>query len=153
MRRLAIVAAGLVLVVVAMAAGLLALGCGGSPTFVPTISRGLYGRVVLYKGNCMPGAGECKVSHPSREVLIREPVTYEQISVTYLARPSGLVASTKADKHGFYEVSLPPGTYSVFVEDDGREYCNSFGSHDEACQVTIGDGLTERELKIDHAAW
>jgi hypothetical protein len=151
--RLGIAAAGLVLVVVAMTAGLLTLGCGGSPTFVPTISRGLYGRIVLYRGNCMPGAGECKVSHPSRQVFIRELATYERMSETYLVGPTGLVASTKADKHGFYEVSLPPGTYSVFVEDDGKEYCNSFGSHKEACQVTIGDGLTERELKIDHAAW
>jgi len=136
-----------------MAGGILPLGCGGSPTFVPTISQGLYGRVVVYKGNCMPGAGECKISHPSRRVFIREPATDEQISESYLVRSVGLVATTTADKDGFYEVSLVPGTYSVFVEDDGKEYCGFFGGQHEACQVAIGDGLTERELQIDHAAW
>jgi hypothetical protein len=146
-------AIGCLLSCMVVAPGMLALGCGGSPTFTPTISQGLYGRIVLYKGNCMPGARGCKTSHPSRKVLIREPVTDEQMSVTYLVRPRGLVATATADRYGFYEVSLAPGTYSVFVEDDGREYCNSFGGRGEACQVTIGDGLTERELKIDHAAW
>jgi hypothetical protein len=145
-----------------VAAGVVPMGCGDdqdwhlrpTPTHVPTITQGLYGRVVLIEGDCMPVTTpeRCRISYPSRRISVREPATLDDMVGTYLVTSRPLVAATTADERGFYEVQLPPGTYSVFVEDGGREYCNRFGGQLEACQVTVGEGIKEHHIQIDHAS-
>jgi len=39
---------------------------------------------------------------------------------------SKLVGSTFSNAHGFFELRLPPGTYSVFVREDSLLYSNLF---------------------------
>jgi len=119
----------------------------------PTINQGVYGKVVLYSGNCMPGAGGCKTSSVSRSIYIREPVSMENMKSTYLKDKTTLVKTIESNNNGFYQVELPPGTYSVFVEDEGKEYCNHFGGLGEVCQITIETGIKEYNIRIDHAAW
>ena len=66
-----------------------------------------------------------------------------------------LVKQIKSDENGFYEVELPPGTYSIFVEDLGKEYCNpqNLGERGELCQITIGTELKEYNIGINHVAF
>ena len=122
-------------------------------TPAPEINQGLYGKVTLNSGNCMPGAGGCKTSSVSRKIYIREPVIIKAIEITYLKEKTDLVKQIKSSGNGNYQVELPPGTYSVFIEDYSKEYCNSFGGQGEVCQVTVGDGMVEYNINIDHAVW
>jgi len=119
----------------------------------PSVSQGLYGRVTLYGGNCMPGAGGCKTSPVSRIIYIREPVMMGAMERTYLKEKTNLIKQIRSDNNGNYQVELPVGTFSVFVEDNGKEYCNSFGGQGEVCQVKVGTGTAEYNIKIDHAVW
>src|SRR3990172_11911256 len=54
--------------------------------FTPTIDRGIFGRVTLIEGNCMPqvvGPGhppdltKCQTSHPQRRIMAREIATWK----------------------------------------------------------------------------
>lgn len=102
----------------------------------------------------MPGPGsECSSITVSRKIYIREPAGAENMKDTYLENKTTLIKSINSDNNGFYQVELPAGTYSIFVEDEGKEYCNSFGSYGKACQVTVGSGIKEYNIKIDHAVW
>ena len=122
----------------------------------PSISQGVYGQVERVSGNCMPGiAGEdvrdnpCENGFIATSIFVREPLAMTY----YWENTSPLVAQGASNENGFYEVELPPGDYSIFVDDNGAEYCN--GSSDGiACPITIREGeLLEMNLTIDHAAW
>ena len=70
---------------------------------------------------------------------------------TYLRVKTPLVAMTEAQQ-GFFEVSLPVGFYSVFVEDKGGEYCNRWDSQGIVCGVWVGPGAAvQYNITINHA--
>ena len=129
----------------------------------PTINQGIYGKVTLYTGNCMPIAcsgldcffskSSCKTSSVSRTIYIREPVTIEAMEIMYLKNKTTLVKTIESSNNGFYQIELPPGTYSIFVEDESKEYCTGFGGQGEVCQITIGNEVREYNIIIDHAVW
>jgi len=121
----------------------------------------MYGRVVLWTGNCQPvvSPGACKKEFVSRTIHVREIATIDDMSATdrtYLLRMPPLVATGWSDPYGFFIVGVPPGTYSVFVEDGGREYCNWLrvvGGVDYMCPVEIGLDFTDFNIEVDHASW
>lgn len=123
------------------------------------ISQGMYGKVLLRTGNCMPGPGDqerendCEASPVETTVYVREPTTRDNMESQYLAEESNLVKQVGTNEEGFYEVELAPGTYSVFVEDDGKEYCNRSDGQGRMCPVKVGDGTIRHDIEIDHAAW
>ena len=120
----------------------------------PTTSQGIYGKVSLITGNCTPPAGpSCKTSYISRTIYIREPVTIKAMEKGYLKNKTNLAKQIKSNNKGFYEVELSPGTYSVFVEKEGKEYCGTFGGHGEACQIILGNELKEYNIVINRAVW
>jgi hypothetical protein len=127
-------------------------------TFTPTIDTGIFGRVTLLEGSCMGGfesLKRCRVSHPSRRVTVREVATsrdMDRFEPTLLVNAPPLVASAVADERGFFQVALPSGTYSVFVDDMGREYCNNV-SEQGACTVTVVRSLVLFDRLIDHAVF
>ena len=126
----------------------------------PHIEQGIYGEVILREGNCMPSPGGnpyCQVGLVSRTIYIRELVVgAEMMDHNYLRVETPLVATTEA-RRGLFEVSLPVGLYSVFVEDEGGEYCNGLSYPDPGrvpvfCMVTVHPGsTTPHDITIDHA--
>lgn len=60
-----------------------------------------------------------------------------------------LVGEATVDADGFYEVALPPGTYSVFIEDGDAWYCNGFSSN-QLCPVTIVSSPLRNDILIDY---
>ncbi len=113
----------------------------------------LYGKIILYNGNCMPGASGCKTSSVSRTIYIREPVLMGAMEATHLKEKNNLVKQIKSDDDGKYKIVLPVGTYSVFVEDGDKEYCNLFGDQGKVCQVVVKNGIVKYNIEIDHAVW
>lgn len=116
------------------------------PTAIPTKegTNTLEGKVSLVTGNCMPTIGvnnNCKHSFVSRNIYIRESASGD------------LIKKVESDANGFYQVNLPLGTYSVFVEDGKKEYCNSFDGQGNACQVVIKTGINNYDIEINKAVW
>lgn len=110
----------------------------------------LYGKVLLYTGNCMPGASSnagtsCKIIPVSREIFVRDAIT------------ALLIKKIKSASNGEYRVTLPAGFYNIFVEDEGKEYCNieSYsGDRLIKCPVNIKDNISSKyEIMINHAVW
>lgn len=130
-----------------------------SEKLTPTINQGLYGEVLLRTGNCMPGPGDqerkndCKTSPVETTVYIREPTTRDDMDSQHLSSETTLVKQVSSDENGFYEAELSPGEYSVFVDDDGKEYCRRSDGQGRMCLVKIGDDITRHDIEIDHAAW
>lgn len=97
----------------------------------------------------------------SREVRIYEQTTQGDVvtapdrpeaPTTYSEVNTALVAQATSGSDGFYEIELEPGTYSVFVEDEGDWYCNSFSS-EGLCIVTVEtDSVTTYDIRIDYMA-
>jgi len=118
----------------------------------------LSGYVTLTEGNCMPVVCDnppcettCETSFVSRRVYIRELTFIDDMSGIYLISPkTNLIASTTSNADGYYYIQIDEGTYSIFVEDDGKEYCNSFG--EEACKVELSEN-TQYNISIDHATY
>ncbi|MFA5891306.1 MAG: hypothetical protein WDA27_10240, partial [Actinomycetota bacterium] len=64
------------------------------------------------------------------------------------------VATTTSDARGRFAVSLAPGTYSVFVEDEGKPFCRRSDGEGNACPHQVEDSApTWTELVIDHASY
>ncbi len=126
-----------------------------------SVETGVWGEVLWLEGNHQPGAGTGTSMPISREVRVYEVVTMND-AVEAADRPDAysvydsisgtLVDSTTSDDQGFYEIELSAGTYSVFVEDEGDWYCNSFNA-DGMCVVEVSEGETvEFNIRIDYAA-
>ena len=113
----------------------------------------LHGKVTKTTGNCMPqiypGTNSCSVTPVSRIVYIYPPVTWEQ-------RQAGqyptLIAAVMSDADGFYSAAVPPGSYSIFVEDEGSKYCTITGGG-FVCPVTVSSASTQHDININAASW
>ena len=110
---------------------------------------GIHGKVTLTSGNCTPGTSidpSCKSQPVSRIIYIRLP------KLIHSSEKPKLVSQTKSDADGYYSIYLSSGTYSVFVEDNGVEYCNSFSDQGD-CLVNISNTSVEYNININKAAW
>lgn len=100
----------------------------------------------------MDFSSTCRTDAASRPVTIRLPVPDEAMNLGYLEGPTPLVARVNSGWDGFYPVRLPPGNYSFFVDDGGREYCRMW-FRSEACIVVVPQGTRQEDPHIDHAAY
>jgi len=119
---------------------------------------GVFGVVSRITGNCMPGItkdSSCKLEKVSTEIRIRELTHYSAgKTIVYYNFNHEALHSIQSNQTGAFIVNLEPGEYSIFVVDDGKEYCNSFDMNGNACKLTIRDGIrTEYNLTIDQAFW
>lgn len=132
--------------------------------FVTTTERnaqGIYGYVRLKSGNCMPTLAEeglysntCNTTVVSRKVYIRELTNDTDFGRLYQENKTRLIGEVQSDSNGYYELSLSAGKYSVFVEDNGQEWCYSYSGSGEACAVTIEDGIaTEYNITIHNEVY
>lgn len=117
------------------------------------VNQGIYGKVTLYEGDCMPGMNKCQMSNVARTIYIRKPAKKEAMKGVYLKKKTELIKKVKSDKSGNYQVELPNGEYSVFVEDNRGEYCNHFKEGGGTSTIEIKDNLVRYDIEIDHAGW
>lgn len=126
------------------------------------IKQGISGVIAELKGNQMPMKGappnEPKPI-PAATVLIYEPtnlseVTKSQISpILYTSINTKLVASVQSDSTGKFSVALPPGTYSLFVQQGKLFFANLFDSQNNIQLVTVeADKVTQFNITINSGA-
>jgi hypothetical protein len=106
------------------------------------IDQGVWGEVMFWEGDFMPmhypdeASGD--VSPVARRIFIHEATRSDQVQWIYVdiepccgARfisgiSTDLLAVTHSDNRGFFQIELPPGRYSMFVEERGYLYANRF---------------------------
>lgn len=99
-----------------------------------TISQGLYGTIGRKEGNCMPmiegSNSTCQTCAVSRTILIHELTGMDDVTGNmpfFESISTPLIAQVDADANGFFQVSLNPGLYSVFILENGNLYANRTG--------------------------
>lgn len=124
-----------------------------------TIEQGLWGDIWFWKGDFMPGVSSGVICQVERTVYIYERTTFddvEQISYSpfYSEISTNLVATVTSNSEGFFQVELEPGTYSIFVMENGNFYSNLFGSGGEIFPVEIEPGsVTAVQFDITYQAF
>ena len=130
---------------------LLALPLVGCVAQKPTIDSGiLMGTTGEYRGNCMPGPGikPCEAFPVSLVIYISNPSREFD--------PNQVVDTVKSDLKGHFEVSIPPGTYSLFLDDNGSQVCPQMECTPECICLPItiySDSTTTINPNLDHAVW
>ena len=120
-------------------------GCGGTQTAQKAaIEQGIDGYILEEKGNRMPSPDR-PLSAPKglKTQVFFYPVT-DITQLTQLTTP-GLYqvistppqATTTTDSTGYFSVSLPPGTYSIFVKHREGFYANWFNEKIQVSPVEV----------------
>lgn len=126
------------------------------------ITQGISGVIAELKGNQMPMKGapanEPKPI-PAATLFVYEPtnlsdVTKSQISpILYTSINTKMVASVLSDSTGRFSVALPPGTYSLFVQQGKLFFANLFDSQNNIQLVTVeADKVTQFNITINSGA-
>ncbi|MBR3411354.1 MAG: hypothetical protein IKG81_01515 [Bacteroidales bacterium] len=125
-----------------------------------TITEGIYGRVKVRYGDWMPGSTNGGEKPLACEVRAYEYFTLDDIGGYRHADYSPeqisktLVASTNSDSKGRYQLSLPPGQYSVVLMDGDMCQITSVDDKGGICPVTVtADKTTECNLILDCAVY
>ncbi len=143
--------------------------CNPFPTSIDyesrvTIQQGIGGRIWFWEGDFMPpiGCDSGTIEPVSREVFIYELTSFDQVVPRgvhsfYSEVKTQLVATVRSDENGFFEITLPRGTYSIFVKEDGRFYAFAFDLSEghggyAAPAAVITDTVSFIPIDINHKA-
>ena len=122
----------------------------------------MYGIVIERYGDWKPGSS---ANHGERtiacDVYVYEYTTLadfnDAVFVNYPidAMPRPFVAKTRSNVKGFYEVNLAPGTYSIFLLDDGKlKSGGEVDAYGGINPITINPNENiEKRLVLDHAVY
>lgn len=122
---------------------------------ISSTTAGVYGKVYVISGNCMPTISENSdcgtVTSSATKVVIRKPVKYGDLNSE---NSSELVSTSMSNEEGFFFIALEPGLYSVLALDGETEYCNSMDGDGYACLVEVKESEpTEFDINIDKAVY
>jgi hypothetical protein len=126
-----------------------------------TIKQGIWGNVWLWEGDFMPGTSSAsrhgKVTAVCREVRIYKVTSMKDLEpfsgTNFTKVKSKLVKKVKSGKNGFYQVSLSPGRYSIFVKEDSTFYANWFDGQGNVLPVTVAkDSVTKFQIDLTSGA-
>jgi len=121
---------------------------------------GIEGYIFRISGNRMPSP-DAKLSPPKgiKAVLyIYELTSFSQVarvneSAFYSAIHTRLVQTVNSDENGYFEVSLPPGEYSLFTKKDALFYANNFDGENHISPVHVQPHkLTQMNVNVDYDA-
>lgn len=130
----------------------------------PTIDQGLAGEVRWLEGNLMPTIGEepetddekRKGEPVQRELHIYELTTMDEATAEgtfFYDIQSPLVKTVESDKDGYFQVELPAGRYSVFVQEEEGLFANIFDGEGNINPVEIkNDEVTKITIEINYKA-
>lgn len=121
--------------------------CEGEDKHITDNKGTVKGSIGLYQGNCMPVI-VCEPSPISTTVAVTEPSENFNMDI--------LIDSVVSEADGTFELSLPPGNYSLFLRDTNGFVCDWWGCPED-CYCTYftvkEDSTTIINANIDHASW
>lgn len=120
------------------------------------ITQGIKGLITEATGNKMPmkGASPSMPKGILTTVLVYEPTNIRQVSRSgssplYTAISTKLVASVDTDSTGAFAISLPAGSYSIFIKQGEQFYANLFDTNNNIALFTVQEGkITEARLTV-----
>ncbi len=126
-----------------------------------TITQGIWGRVRFWEGDFMPSIGgrsSGTITPIEREVWIFQATRFDSVVGAGDGRffkqiLTEFVARVRSNTSGFYQVSLPPGKYSVFVVEGSLYYANGTDSAGHLVPgVVMAGAVTEVPVEITYKA-
>lgn len=128
-----------------------------------TVRQGITGQVRWYEGNLMPAVSEAGNPDSSRsgQDIQRTLHIYELTKRGQTTEQSGFfrdlrtrrVTTVATDSTGRFQLSLPPGQYSLLVEEEEGLFANLFDGEDHISPVTVyPDSVTHATIKVDYKA-
>ncbi|MEM6842035.1 MAG: N-acetylmuramoyl-L-alanine amidase [Bacteroidota bacterium] len=128
-----------------------------------SIKQGVAGQVHWYEGNLMPTISEdtTEISNTKGEPVQRTLRVYElthqdetkQVNHFFQDIKTKQVAKVVTDASGKFQLSLPTGQYSLFVEEESRLFANHFDGQGNIAPFTVyADSITQIEVKVDYKA-
>lgn len=130
----------------------------------PDIDQGLAGEVRWLEGNLMPtiseepqeDTGEQQGEPVQRELHIYELTTMDEAKMegTFFSNiQTPLVKKVESNKDGYFQVSLPAGRYSVFVQEEQGLFASTFDGEGNINPVEVKEGeVTKMSIKINYKA-
>ncbi len=141
---------------------ILGAGCRRDYVFTPSIDQGVWGRIEFWEGDFMPGPRPPKgtVRFVQRPVFVFEKTHFRDVvpdrklgPIFYTEIYTNLIANTESNSNGYFQVSLPEGSYSLFVQEQGRYYANGGDGQGYILPVTVTKGSVKRlDIRIDYKA-
>ena len=122
-----------------------------------SISQGIWGDVWFWSGDFMPVCTSGTVTAVGREIRIHELTSRDDVDeespAFYSAVRTPLVDTAWSDTDGFFQVSLAPGQYSLFVVEDTLLYANRFDGDGNIFPVEVlADSVTAVRFDIEYEA-
>lgn len=122
-----------------------------------TISEGVWGAVLRRRGHGTPEAEEAApLDVGVRAWALLQDAGLERaddrpdVPGVYRQPGEPVLAETRTDPDGFYEMTLPAGQYSVLVQDLGDWFCDRPAA-DGVCRVDVVAGATTRnDVNVDY---
>ncbi len=128
--------------------------------------QGITGRVLWLEGNLMPSVGDTTMTDRlagkpvQRTLYIHEATTPDETvkvqnsGIFYSEIQTRLVKKVKTDGSGTFRAELPPGKYSIFVQEKDGFFANIFDGEGHINPVTVEeDKFTEIEIKVNYMAF
>ncbi len=125
-----------------------------------SVQQGITGVITEVTGDQMPmkGAPRPVPKGIMATVLVYEPTNISQVkrvgtATIYTSIATRLVASVQTDSTGAFTLSLPAGSYSVFIQQGKQYYANLFDTANNIALFTVEAGkLTKVDLTVNSAA-
>ena len=124
---------------------------GPGPGPQPRISEGIMGVVCFWEGDFMPSIGGPpggKIDPVRRKVEIhaasRDSDTVKAADGSIQSVSTPLITTVTSGEDGWFEAAVPPGTYSIFVHENGNLYANSTSSAGIITPVEVDAGAVAR---------
>jgi len=131
-----------------------------------SINQGVLGYVLFYKGDFMPeiitpgqkSSRSGTVTPVVREIYVYSLTPHNSNFVRqvgygafYSKIYTKLIAKTKSDSTGFFQIELPPGKYSFFVKEDSLFYANGIDSAGNILSSTVTkNSMTKLQIDISY---
>ena len=143
---------------------LLMASCTAQQAGLQSYQEGLYGQVLWLEGNLMPQideSGEAVQSRRSGKGIQRKLHIYPAVSASQVPSENGLfdlsgvenITTIETDKQGRFFIALPPGTYSIFSEEEEGRWANVFDVNNVINPVVIESGkITAWTFEINYRA-
>lgn len=137
------------------------IGCSTTKTQTATPTmQGISGFVFEAKGNQMPMKGAPKNTPKTLQctILVYEPTNItntdpQMLTNVYTLIHTKQVASVNTDSAGYFNIQLPIGKYSLFIQQGNRYYANLYDQFNNiALFEVLPSKFTEVKLTVNKAA-
>jgi hypothetical protein len=126
-------------------------------------NQGIRGQVIWIEGNMMPGLGdEPQEESASKKGIKREIHIHELTNIKDARQTEGVffdniqtkkIKVVTSDEEGFFNATLPAGSYSVFVKENNSYFANLFDGLNNIHPVKVEQGkFTQIRIEVNYRA-